>query len=406
MRFHTEVLRSLAILGLLALLARPPSLSLAQITEGATMTVLRGSVAVIRTDGSAIQPAPSGTDVFPGDEIRTLSVSGALITFFSGTEIELGDDTVLVVERVSRQGERVDVALKQVAGATLNRVQTFTDPGSAYRIEANGAVMLVRGTTFLLYGPTPDGIVVLICLEGCDQRTLFAGVPVSAFTGYYVEVDRGRVVSRVESFKPDLSAGPWNAAAEGATLAEQAVQGDTHGVPPGQVARGGREEARAGLEHQEREAKDNGQVVTTTQVATTTTTGATTSTTTTTTTQTSTTTTQTGTPAQTGLLSFQCFNQTNATTDCTFTLRAPTGTVVGSNAAVTLQTLVGGEPSTQSRSCGPISAGGSASCSFNLPGAIFQGGLATAAFSLVGGGTQTLTELTGCDAPRTSGQAC
>jgi hypothetical protein len=405
MRFHAEVLRGLAILGLLALLARPPSLSLAQITEGATMTVLRGSVAVIRTDGSAIQPAPTGTDVFPGDEIRTLSVSGALITFFSGTEIELGDDTVLVVERVSRQGERVDVALKQVAGATLNRVQTFTDAGSAYRIEANGAVMLVRGTTFLLYGPSPDGIVVLICLDGCDQRTLFAGVPVSAFTGYYVEVDRGRVVSKVESFKPDLSAGPWNAAAEGATLAEQAVQGDTHGVPAGQVARGGREEARAGLEHQEREGKDNGQgqvVTTTTQVATTTTTGATTSTTTTATT----TTTQTGTPAQPGELGFHCFNRTNATTDCTFTLRAPTGTVIGSNAAVTLQTLVGGEPTTQSRSCGPVSAGGSASCSFNLPGAIFQGGMATAAFSLVGGGAQTLTEFTGCDAPRISGQAC
>jgi hypothetical protein len=31
-------------------------------TQGATMTVLRGQVAVIHPDGSAIQPAPSGTD--------------------------------------------------------------------------------------------------------------------------------------------------------------------------------------------------------------------------------------------------------------------------------------------------------------------------------------------------------
>ena len=55
--------------------------------------MLRGSVAVVHTDGTAIQPAPTGTVVYPTDEIRTLSASGALITFFTGTEIEMGDET-------------------------------------------------------------------------------------------------------------------------------------------------------------------------------------------------------------------------------------------------------------------------------------------------------------------------
>jgi hypothetical protein len=61
-------------------------------------------VAVVHADGSAVQPAPSGTLVKAGDEIRTLTRTGALITFFAGTEIEMGEDTILVVEQLSNTG--------------------------------------------------------------------------------------------------------------------------------------------------------------------------------------------------------------------------------------------------------------------------------------------------------------
>src|SRR4051812_38437778 len=83
--------------------------SLAQTSQGATLTVLAGEVAVIHADGSARQPAPSGTVVSPGDQIRTVGRSGALITFFAGTEIELGADTALTVDSISRQGDQVQV---------------------------------------------------------------------------------------------------------------------------------------------------------------------------------------------------------------------------------------------------------------------------------------------------------
>ncbi len=149
--------RHLAVTVLVVLLALaqllPLSTARSQVEEGATMTVLSGQVAIVRPDGSAIQPAPSGTVVRRGDEIRTLTRSGAAITFFVGMEIELGAETILAVERVSRQGERVDVALKQVLGATLTRVQSLSNPGSAYRIEAGGMVAAVRWTTFSLLGP-------------------------------------------------------------------------------------------------------------------------------------------------------------------------------------------------------------------------------------------------------------
>jgi len=214
------------------------------------MTVLRGQVAVIRPDGSAVRA---------GDEIRTLSETGALITFFIGTEIELGEQTILVVERVSRQGERVDVSLRQVFGATLNRVQTFADPGSSYRINAGGAVAVVRGTTFLLLGPTSEGAVVLVCLEDCDSRTTFVGVPLAPFMGYWAEVARGRVVQAPRAFRPEAEAGYWNAAFAGASLAEQVLQGDTNGRPAGQVPGGQQEEIRADEDDDDDDDKgDNG----------------------------------------------------------------------------------------------------------------------------------------------------
>jgi hypothetical protein len=247
-------------LGLLLLLALfqsfLPQPALSQLQEGATLTVLRGQVALVRPDGSAVQPAPSGTVVHAGDEIRTLSATGALITFFAGTEIELGADTILVVDRVSRQGERVDVSLKQVFGATLNRVQTLADPASAYRVEAGGAVAVVRGTTFSLLGPFPTArgnVVVLVCLEDCDRLTTFAGVPVAPFTGFFVEVDGGRAVGPVHSFKVDPAAGYWQNLWEGATIFEQLEQGDTRGVPAGQVPAGQQAEVRGRLEREERE---------------------------------------------------------------------------------------------------------------------------------------------------------
>ena len=181
----------------------------AQVRDGATMTVLRGQVAVLRPDGSATQPAPTGTAVSAGDEIRTLSGAGALITFFAGTEIELGEETILVVERVTRQGDRVDVSLKQVFGASLHRVQTFSDPGSAYRVEVGGAVAVVRGTTFLVYGPTDENVVGIVCTADCDDRTTFAGCPLAPNLGIWAEVDRGRVVSACAPFAPQGSI--WDA---------------------------------------------------------------------------------------------------------------------------------------------------------------------------------------------------
>lgn len=184
----------------------------AQVTDGATMTVLRGQVAVVRGDGSAMQPAPSGSTVRAGDEIRTLTSAGALITFFSGTEIELGEETSLVVERVSHGNGRVDISLRQVFGASLHRVQSLTDPSASYRVDVGGAVAVVRGTTFLVYGPTDENVVGIVCTDDCTDQTTFAGCRMGPGVAYWAEIDRGQVVSRCQPFRPSGSI--WTAPGE------------------------------------------------------------------------------------------------------------------------------------------------------------------------------------------------
>ena len=197
---------------LLVLLLLPAHTSTAQVQQGATMTLLRGQLAVLHPDGSAVQPAPSGTTVLAGDEIRTLTRTGALITFFLGTEIELGEETARVIEAANVRGGAVDLSLKQVFGASLQRVQTLADPGSAYRVDVGGAVALVRGTEFLVYGPTDANVVGIVCLDDCDHRTTFAGCPVAPNLGLWAEVERGQLVSACIPFAPQGSV--WNAPAE------------------------------------------------------------------------------------------------------------------------------------------------------------------------------------------------
>jgi hypothetical protein len=262
------LLRAAAVFALLALLPLSFDTSAAQIQDGATMTVLRGQVAVIFGDGSAMQPAPSGTIVRAGDEIRTVGSSAAAITFFVGTEVELGADTILVVERVSGRDGTVDVSLKQVFGATLNRIQTFTDPRSVYRIEAGGAVAVVRGTEFLIYGPTPEGIVVIVCLRDCDGDTTFANCPMSPFMGYWVQVQNGRVISQCEAFAARRNY--YDAALEAVTAAQQRLQGDIRRVPAGQVQSGQRQEIESNLRNPEEDDDHQQGLVTTTPMATTT----------------------------------------------------------------------------------------------------------------------------------------
>ena len=248
----------LTLLVLLPTIA-PPRVS-AQAQDGATLTVLRGQVAVVRTDGSAVQPAPSGTVVRAGDEIRTLNRTGALITFFVGTEIEMGEETILAVEQVSIDGGKVDIALKQVLGTTLNRVQSLTDPTSTYRIDAGGATAVVRGTTFLLIGPVPTSsgnISALICMEDCDGRTTFAGCAVAPYTAFGVTVANNRPTSGCSTTGVGRGVDYFNAGFEAVTAFEQTFANDSSDVNPGVANLGVDPGQRRANERRQQEDRDD-----------------------------------------------------------------------------------------------------------------------------------------------------
>jgi hypothetical protein len=229
------LLRLLVLPALLALFIAPSDPSTAQGQQGATLTVLSGQVAVIHADGSAVQPAPSGSTLSEGDEVRTLGGSGALVTFFGGAEVELGEETVLVIERLGREGDRVNISLKQAFGITVNRLQTAVGVNASYRVDAGGAVALVRGTEFAQVGPieTPDGnVVILVCLADCESNDTFAGCPLHPFQVIYVFVDRGRVVTDCETLGVDRRAGLIENAFQAHSTIVQQARPDDQRRPP------------------------------------------------------------------------------------------------------------------------------------------------------------------------------
>ena len=96
--------------------------------------------------------------------MATVGTSGALITFFDGSEMELGADTTVVVVSVGRSGNRAEIRLENVLGSTVSKVVPFTDPGSSYRIESGGTVALVRGTV-LGHRSDPAGNVTVALVQ-------------------------------------------------------------------------------------------------------------------------------------------------------------------------------------------------------------------------------------------------
>ncbi len=130
-------------------------LALGQITFGATLTVLRGTTSVVRSDGSAFQPASTGITLNTGDRVATVGKSSALVTFFDGSEIELGADTTIAIGDASGEsGGVVTFLIEVILGSTVHKVATLTNAGSSYKIVAGEGLVEVRGSTV---GASVDG---------------------------------------------------------------------------------------------------------------------------------------------------------------------------------------------------------------------------------------------------------
>jgi hypothetical protein len=154
----------------------------AQAPQGATLTVVRGQVAVVSATGSAAQPAPNGMSLGVGDRIATVGRSSALVTFFEGSELELGEDATIILREIRASGSEVHVTVEDVLGSTVNRVQAFVNPNSVYQVQTpqGQVVALIRGSVVTFVRFQTGGTLVnadchRLCTVEYEQGTVCEG---------------------------------------------------------------------------------------------------------------------------------------------------------------------------------------------------------------------------------------
>ncbi len=139
----------------------PPSsarLVAAALPSGATLTILADPVDVLSTSTSAdpasFADAVAGQSLSPGDIVRTGSTGLALLTFFDGSESQLGADSQVQIEQADYT-PAPQIALLQSGGVTVNRVIPLP-PGGSFRTDTPDATGLVRGTSYAVSVDTDE----------------------------------------------------------------------------------------------------------------------------------------------------------------------------------------------------------------------------------------------------------
>jgi hypothetical protein len=118
------------------------------VQTGATLTILAAPVELARSGGVEFNVPAQGELLQAGDTVRTGPGGLGLITFFDGSESQLGPDAQLQLERLDASSG-VHIALLQTAGVTTNHVVPMR-PGSSFQTDTPAAVALVRGTSYVV----------------------------------------------------------------------------------------------------------------------------------------------------------------------------------------------------------------------------------------------------------------
>ena len=120
-----------------------------------TLTILsisEGDVFVMKAGTDSWVEAQGGMSLEPGDSIKTGDDSGAEITFFDGSTIELeaGTEIEIVTLAISADCASTTITLEQTIGTTISRVTKILDPGSSYEVETPTGVAAVRGSVLIV----------------------------------------------------------------------------------------------------------------------------------------------------------------------------------------------------------------------------------------------------------------
>src|SRR5712692_10449079 len=122
--------------------------SAAEMPVGATLKVLALPVEVEVAQTQSFGAALDGQMLSQGDVVRTGPGGLALLTFFDGSESQLGAESTVQIERAEAT-PAPQIALLQTAGVTLNHVVPMP-PGGTFQTDTPAASGQVRGTSYVV----------------------------------------------------------------------------------------------------------------------------------------------------------------------------------------------------------------------------------------------------------------
>ncbi len=137
------------------------------------LSITEGNVSVMKAGTDDWIEAEVGMSLEVGDNIKTGDDSGAEITFFDGStmELEAGTEIEIVSLDMSCDTGSTTITLEQMIGDTISRVTRILDPASRYEIETPTGVVGVRGSGVrvqVIFGHLEyeDGTTLVTNLEG------------------------------------------------------------------------------------------------------------------------------------------------------------------------------------------------------------------------------------------------
>jgi len=158
-----------------------------------TLTILsinEGDVFVMKAGTDDWTEATVEMSLEVGDTIKTGDDSGAEITFFDGSTIELEAGTQIEIASLDSSPDTgaKTITLMQTIGTTISRVTKLLDPASTYAIETPSGVAAVRGSMMIvriIFGDPnyEDGTVLITTVEG-DVWAIWQGVELQIPEGY------------------------------------------------------------------------------------------------------------------------------------------------------------------------------------------------------------------------------
>jgi len=220
-------------------------MALSQVRPGASLTVVRGSVAVTQADGTKIYPAGTGLTLSIGDIVGTLDRTEVIVTFWSGSEVVLGSNTTIVIRRLDRDLlDQANVTLEHLSGATVIRVPTDAGPNPGVRMLGNNTVAIIRaGEVGHGVDPTSNNVTVA-CVDSSDWRCARDSTSFPNATTFLQGQTALTVTGAGEliGFRVLRGTSIWDVLAEGGALNIPEGTDGTAGAPPSQRDRAAAED--------------------------------------------------------------------------------------------------------------------------------------------------------------------